>query len=156
MSTVPDSSSGVLARMRSASGVLTRGVPQRWPTPGRVIGTALVLLGAAMVGASAVIHLHLWSLGYRHIHLIGPAFLAQGIGGLILAVILAAYRRLAVIAIGAAYLAGSIGALLLSASVGFLGLHDGLDVPWAAWSLTTELVGLVSLISVGAAIIRAD
>jgi hypothetical protein len=109
-----------------------------------------------MIGASAVIHLHLWSLGYRHIHLIGPAFLAQGVGGLILAVALVAYRRLALIGVGVAYLAGSIGALLLSASVGFLGLHDGLDVPWAAWSLTVELLGLLSLTAVGAAILLAN
>jgi hypothetical protein len=37
---------------------------------------------------------------------------------------------------------------LLSATVGFLGLHDGLSVPWAGWSLASELVGFFVLLSV--------
>jgi hypothetical protein len=99
-----------------------------------------------MIAASAVIHLHLWMIGYKHIHLIGPAFLFQSVSGLTLAVLMLAYRRLITVAAGAAFCAGSVVALLLSATVGFLGLHDGLDVPWADWSLATELIGFVVLL----------
>jgi hypothetical protein len=42
-------------------------------------------------------------------------------------------------------MAASAGGLLLSATVGFLGIHDGLGVPWAATSLTVELIGVVLL-----------
>ncbi len=104
-----------------------------------------VVFGAAMVAASAIIHLHLWLQGYRHIHLIGPAFLFQVISGLILAVVLLVYRRLVSLLAGVAFCGGSAVALILSATVGFLGLHDGLSVPWAMWALVTELAGFVVL-----------
>jgi hypothetical protein len=107
--------------------------------------TLAIVAGAAAVAASAAIHLHLWLAGYRHIHLIGPAFLAQVIIGVGIALGLVSYRRLGTIVAGALYSAGSAAALLLSATVGFLGLHDGLGVPWAAASLIIELAGLVLL-----------
>jgi hypothetical protein len=50
-----------------------------------------------------------------------------------------------IVGTGALFMAGSIGALSLSATVGFLGLHDGLDVPWALRSLIVEIIGLVFL-----------
>jgi hypothetical protein len=34
---------------------------------------------------------------------------------------------------------------VLSATIGFLGIHDGLGVPWATDSITLELVGFVVL-----------
>jgi hypothetical protein len=107
-----------------------------------------------MVAVSAVIHLHLWLIGYRHIHLIGPAFLLQSISGLVLAAALVAFRRLVVVIAGVAHCGGSVVALLLSATVGFLGLYDGLSVPWAGWSLASELAGLVALATVAAFVLR--
>jgi hypothetical protein len=136
-------------------GVLTRGVPANWSMPARAATVVAIGLGAAMVAASAVIHLHLWLAGYRHIHLIGPLFVAQAIAGLVLAVVLAGYRRVLVIAAGVLYLGGSIVALLISATVGFLGLHDGLGVPWAGASLATEVIGLLALACAGVALLRA-
>jgi hypothetical protein len=104
-----------------------------------------IVVGAAMIAATAVIHLHLWMIGYKHIHFIGPAFLFQAISGLALAVLLVAFRRFVLVVAGLLFCAGSVLALLLSATVGFLGLHDGLGVPWAGWSLGTELAGFVVL-----------
>ena len=46
---------------------------------------------------------------------------------------------------GIVFCVGSAIALILSATVGFLGLHDGLGVPWAGWALVTELAGFVVL-----------
>lgn len=117
----------------------SRSVSARW------VLLAGVVFGAVMVAASAIIHLHLWLQGYRHIHLIGPAFLFQVIVGLIVAVALVVYRRLVSLLAGIVFCAGSAIALILSATVGFLGLHDGLGVPWAGWALVTELAGFVVL-----------
>jgi hypothetical protein len=107
-----------------------------------------------MIAASAVIHLHLWLIGYRHIHLIGPAFLFQSISGLALAAALIGFPRLVTVLAGVGFCGGSVVALLLSATVGFLGLHDGLNVPWAGWSLVSELAGFVALLAAAALVLR--
>jgi hypothetical protein len=127
------------------------------PTASRGVRTATVVgivFGAAMVVASALIHLHLWRIGYRNIHYIGPAFIFQAISGFVLAAALLGFRRLIVVAGGVAFCAGSVVALLLSATVGFLGLHDGLDVPWANWSLASESAGTVVLAACALVMLR--
>jgi hypothetical protein len=129
----------------SVVGLLLRPVPASLPPTQRFGAVGGIVIGAAMIAASALIHLHLWIAGYKHIHLIGPAFLFQAISGLTLAVLLVAFRRLALVVAGLLFCAASVVALLLSATVGFLGLHDGLGVPWAGWSLATELAGFLVL-----------
>ena len=121
---------------------------------GRAAAVAGIVFGAGMVAVSAVIHLHLWLIGYRHIHLIGPAFLFQSISGVALAAAVVAFRRLVMVLAGVGFCGGSVVALLLSATVGFLGLHDGLSVPWAGWSLASELAGFLALLAVAAFVLR--
>jgi hypothetical protein len=154
--TTVDRTTATAATSRPGIGaLLLRGVPRhaspatRWAVlVGLVVGTAMVVLSAA-------IHLHLWNIGYKHIHLIGPSFMLQSISGFALALALLAWRRLVMVVLAAGFMASSVVALLLSATVGFLGLHDGLDVPWANWSLASELGGLVVLLACGAAMLRA-
>ena len=52
----------------------------------RLAVLALAATGAAFLVWSAVIHLMLWDDGYSGISIIGPLFLAQGIGSIVLAV----------------------------------------------------------------------
>jgi hypothetical protein len=134
--------------------LLLRPVPTAETPAARVATVASIMFGAAMIAVSAVIHLHLWLIGYRHIHLIGPAFLFQSISGLALAAALIGFPRLVTVVAGVGFCGGSIVALLLSATVGFLGLHDGLSVPWAGWSLASELAGFVVLLAAAALILR--
>jgi hypothetical protein len=133
---------------------LLRPVPASTSPGVRTATVVGIVFGAAMIAVSALIHLHLWRIGYRHIRYIGPAFMFQAISGFALAAALLVYRRLAVVAAGAGFCIGSVVALLLSATVGFLGLHDGLDVPWANWSLACESAGFVVLAACGAVILR--
>jgi hypothetical protein len=119
--------------------------PENTPRPVAVIGTVAIVAGAALVAATAAIHLHLWLAGYRHVPRIGPPFLAQAVTGVALAPVLALGRHIAVVLGAAVYMAASAPGLLLSATVGFLGIHDGLGVQWAATSLSVELAGLVLL-----------
>lgn len=109
-----------------------------------------MVVGAALVAATAAIHLHLWFSGYRHVPRLGPLFMAQAVSGLVLASVLALTRHTIAVVVAAAYMAASAGGLLLSATVGFVGVHDGLGVPWAGWSLTVELVGFAMLGGAGA------
>jgi hypothetical protein len=124
--------------------------PENTPRLVAVLGTVAILAGATLVAATAAIHLHLWLAGYRHVSSIGPLFLAQAVSGLALAPVLALGRLLAVVLGAALYMAASAAGLLLSATVGFLGIHDGLGVPWAATSLIVELAGMALLGGAGA------
>ena len=59
------------------------------------------MAGAGLLVWSGVIHLQLWSDGYRTISVIGRLFLIQGIASIVLAVALVAFRRLVLLAAGA-------------------------------------------------------
>ncbi len=94
---------------------------------------------------SAVIHLHLWSTGYRHIPTIGPLFLLQGVVGLALAAVVVATRRGWASLSGAVFAALTIGGLLLSVNAGLFGFEDSLSAPYATWSLVVESAAVVIL-----------
>jgi hypothetical protein len=110
--------------------------------------TVLVLagIGAGFLVWSGVIHLMLWSDGYKDISVIGPLFLVQAIGCIILAVAIVAFRSLALIAAGAvAGVATAVG-LLLTASVGLFGYVESLTVPYATLSLAVEFTAAFVLL----------
>jgi hypothetical protein len=110
--------------------------------------TVLVLtgIGAGFLVWSGVIHLILWSDGYKDISVIGPLFLVQAIGCIILAVAIVALRWLALIAAGAvAGVATAVG-LLLTASVGLFGYTESLTVPYADLSLAVEFTAAFVLL----------
>lgn len=68
----------------------------------------LALAGATLIIISAIIHLHLWDQGYSGIAVIGPLFLAQGVISIPFAVVLGVFRRLGLLAAGAALMAGTV------------------------------------------------
>ena len=121
------------------------------PSTQRLAASSALLIGAAFVAASALIHLYLWADGYKHITTIGPLFLVQAIAGLVLAVILVAYPRMVAAAAGVVYLIATIGAFALSATVGLFGFMDTLDAPRSSTSLIVECAG-IALLAIGGAL----
>jgi hypothetical protein len=107
---------------------------------------ALAATGAAFLVWSAVIHLELWSDGYSGISVIGPLFLAQGIGCIILGVAIVAFRRLALLAAGAVAGAATAVGLLLTVYVGLFGYTESLSVPYATLSLAVEFTAAFVLL----------
>jgi hypothetical protein len=107
---------------------------------------ALAGIGAAFLVWSAVIHLELWGDGYSDISVIGPLFLAQGIGCIIVGVAIVAFRWLALLAAGAvAGVATAVG-LLLTVYVGLFGYTESLSVPYATLSLAVEFTAAFVLL----------
>ena len=107
---------------------------------------ALTGTGAGFLVWSAVIHLMLWSDGYKDISVIGPLFLVQAIACIVLAVAIVALRWLVLIAAGAvAGVATAVG-LLLTASVGLFGYVESLTVPYADLSLAVEFTAAFVLL----------
>lgn len=110
---------------------------------------ALRAVAAAMLAVMAIVHIVLWAEGYRDIPIVGPGFLANGIGGLVLAVavLLPLGRWNVLVAVLGALLAlGSIGALVMSLTIGFFGVSEQITTPSVIISLVSEAIALVVLI----------
>jgi hypothetical protein len=121
----------------------------------RVALTIAMVGGAALIGVSGLIHLHLWAAGYRNIPTIGPLFLAQAIVALLVSIVLVATRRLGSALLGAGFLASTAGGLFVSDTVGLFGFHDGFNAPWAGASLLVEGIGIAVLTVAGLAMARS-
>jgi len=106
-------------------------VPDRWSTAHR----------------SAIIHLHLWSIGYRHIPAIGPLFLLQGVAGIVLAVAVVVSRRAPVALAGALFAVGTVGGLVVSVEVGLFGFRDSFSAPFTDSSLIVESAAFVAMVA---------
>ena len=138
-----------------AARLLARG-PARVKSPGaRWAVNVLAVAGAALIVLSGVIHLQLWADGYRSISVIGPLFLIQGIGGIALAVVLAVFRRVVLLAAGAVMMAATAAGLLLSAGIGLFGYTESLAVPYAMSSLVVEFAGAAVLAAAAAILLAA-
>jgi hypothetical protein len=90
---------GVMPNPTSIIRFLLRGPGALQSRTARWTVLALAATGAAFLVWSAVIHLELWSDGYRDISVIGPLFLAQGIGSIILAAAIVALLATALLAL---------------------------------------------------------
>jgi hypothetical protein len=113
---------------------------------------ALTGTGAGFLVWSGVIHLQLWSDGYKDISVIGPLFLVQGIASIAVAVAIVAFRWLALLAVGAATGVATAVGLLLSVNFGLFGYTESLSVPYAELSLAVEFTAAFVLL-VGACIL---
>jgi hypothetical protein len=113
---------------------------------------ALTGTGAGFLVWSGVIHLKLWSDGYKDISVIGPLFLVQGIASIVVAVAIVAFRWLALLAAGAVTGIATAVGLLLSANFGLFGYTESLSVPYAELSLAVEFTAAFVLL-VGACVL---
>ncbi|GEM_PF-934947 len=151
LGTVPVSFAHVATwRMREGSVTVDRKV-----RTGRLIGAgrpptepivSLVLVaGAALLIASAAIHLNLWASGYRNTKTIGPLFFVQGVFGILFALLISVIRRVAIALLGVLFAAGTIAGLLVSVHFGLAGYWSHMNAPWAVTSLVVEGAAIVVL-----------
>jgi len=112
----------------------------------RLTVLVLAVTGAAFLVWSAVIHLMLWSDGYKDISVIGPLFLIQAIAGIVIALAIVALRWLVLLAVGAATGVATATGLLLTVNVGLFGFKDSLSVPYATLSLAVEFTAAFVLL----------
>jgi hypothetical protein len=112
----------------------------------RLTVLALTATGAAFLVWSAVIHLILWSDGYKDITWIGPLFMVQAIVCIVIAVAIVAFRWLALLVVGAGTGVATAVGLLLSVNFGLLGFTESLAVPYAELSLAVEFTAAFVLL----------
>ena len=123
-------------------------------TGGEATRLVLRLAGAGLTAAMAVIHLRLWSEGYRDLATIGPLFLLNGVVGILLAVALLVTpaRRLGPVAtVTALFTAGTLGALLLSLTTGLFGFEESTDAELVGPTLYVETAGTAVLTALAVA-----
>jgi hypothetical protein len=141
-STTEDRPSGLSARVLR---VLLAGPGQARPGA-RLAVYVLTAAGAIMLAWCGVIHLRLWADGYSDISVIGPLFLAQGAGSLVITGALVIFRRLVLMLAGAVTMAATAVGLLLSVHVSLFGYRESLAVPYATSSLVIEFTGAAVLL----------
>ncbi|MFC4946922.1 hypothetical protein [Pseudonocardia sp. GCM10023141] len=122
---------------------------QRGNVRGREALWSLRVVAAVMLVVMAGVHLWLWFDGFSDIPVIGPGFLADAVGGFVLAVVLMVpgTRWLTLVAaVAGLFTLGSLIALLLSLTVGLFGVQEQWGSVSVLACLVSEAVALVALI----------
>lgn len=104
----------------------------------------LRVLAAAGVLVSAAVHLKLWLDGFRDISVIGPAFLLNAVGGLVIAVLLVTWRHWIPLVLALGFGISTLGAYLISATVGLFGVHEVWTGVWVVTAEVSEVVAIVT------------
>ena len=102
-------------------------------------------LAAVLLLAGGIVHFNLWNSGYRHIPKIGPLFLANFVGSIVLAAAVLTSRRVSVSLAGLAFAGGSLAALILSRTVGVFGFTEPIWTAQAVRTVASEIGAIVAL-----------
>ena len=108
-------------------------------------------LAELAVLVSAAVHLVLWLDGVRH-QSVGPAFLLNAAGGVVIAVLLVSWRHWAPPLLAIGFGVSTLGAFVISATVGLLGVHEH----WTGGYVWTAAVAEVVAILAGAVALSRD
>ena len=99
-------------------------------------------LAAAGVLVSAAVHLYLWFHVFRHAHVVGPAFMVNAVGGVIIAILLVTWRHWIPLVLAVGFGVLTLGAYIIAATAGLYGVHEN----WTGWEVWTAAVAEVVVI----------
>ena len=102
------------------------------------------IVAAAAVLVSAAVHLKLWFDGFRDLDVVGPAFLLNAFGGLVIAVLLVTWRHWVPPLLSVGFGASTLGAFVIATTVGLFGLHEHWVGAYVWIAAVAEVVALVS------------
>lgn len=104
------------------------------------------VLAALAVLVSAGVHLYLWDDGYKDVDKIGPAFLLNAAGGVVIAVLLLAWSHWIPAFLTLGFGMSTLGAFIISTTVGLFGFEES----WEGWYVWTAAGSEVAAIVLGA------
>jgi hypothetical protein len=110
------------------------------------------LLAALAVLVSAGVHLKLWSDGFRHEHVVGPAFMLNAIGGIVIAVLLVTWQHWVPAFLALGFGVATLGGFILAATVGLYGVHE----QWVGGYVWAAAISEVIAIVTGAVLLLAQ
>src|SRR5665647_1830280 len=102
---------------------------------------------ATAVLVSAVVHLYLWATGMNQADVIGPAFLLNGVGGVVLAIVVVAWRHWLPLLGAVGFGAATLGAFILSRTVGLFGVRETIWSTAAVISAVVEVLAIANTIA---------
>ena len=114
--------------------------------PAFLAALMLRLVCAGLLIWVAVIHLHLWTEGYRDIPTVGPLFLADAVGGFVLAAVLLVWPRPLAGFLGAGFAISTLGGLIISLNFGLFGFRESSRASFVTETIILESVGAVALL----------
>jgi len=98
---------------------------------------------ATAVLVSAVVHLMLWNDGMKQVDVIGPAFLLNGVGGVVLAIVVVVWLHWLPLLGAAGFGASTLGAYVMSRTVGLFGVRETIWTTEAVISAVVEVIAIV-------------
>jgi hypothetical protein len=92
------------------------------------------IVAAVAVLVSAGVHLKLWFDGVRDEHVVGPAFMLNAVGGIVIAILLVTWRHWIPAFLALGFGVSTLGAFIIAATVGLFGVHEHWEggYVWAA------------------------
>ena len=109
-------------------------------------------VAALAVLVSAGVHLYLWFDVFSEEDVIGPLFLLNVVGGVVIAGMLMAWRHWFPAFLAVGFGASTLGAFILSTTVGLFGLSQR----WVGWPVWTAAVSEVVAIVAGGLLLMRD
>jgi hypothetical protein len=100
-------------------------------------------LAAAAVAVSALLHLRMWFDGVRD-QSVGPAFMMNAIGGLVIAVLLVTWRHWVPLLLAVGFGLSTLGAFTIATTVGLFGVHDHWTGGYVWTAAISEAVAIVA------------
>ena len=105
---------------------------------------ALRAIGALAALVSAGVHLYLWFDGYAELSVVGPAFMLNAIGGVVIAALLLFWRHWIPLFLLFGFGVLTLGAFITSTTAGLFGVHEQW-VGWAVWASAISEIGAIVL-----------
>jgi hypothetical protein len=111
-----------------------------------LVANLILIAAAATVAVSAVVHLHLWNTGYRHLPTVGPLFLLQAVSGFVLSALLIVTRRVWAAVLSFGLISATLAGFIMALYVGLFGFRDSWSAPFAGMAFNYEVVSGVLLV----------
>jgi len=110
----------------------------------------LRLLAAVAVLVSAGVHLYLWFDLFEHTHVVGPAFMVNAVGGVVIAVLLVTWRNWIPLVLAVGFAVATLGAFIISTTAGLYGVHE----TWTGWEVWTAAAAeVVAILAAGTVLV---
>lgn len=105
---------------------------------------ALRIIVAACVITSGIVHFRLWQDGMRFVDIVGPAFLLNAVGGVVIGVLLLVWRHWIPLFLAVGFGLATLGAFVVATSPsGLFGVHSRWEGANEWISAITEALAIV-------------